>query len=130
VLEGIAFLYPRTFELLVDRQDVPVTGEPLTMVDGEAASVPWTTMKADVLGRPIRGTVVTDAAAMGAAVLAATAAGIFPSPEEAASMMVRPSRAIEPDDHAHAEYTSIREDYLVTFDSIASAYRSAAGGGS
>jgi xylulokinase len=128
VLEGIAFLYPRTLELLVDRQGVAVTGEPLTMVDGEAASVPWTTMKTDILGRPIRTTVVTEAAAMGAAVLAATAAGCFPSPEEAASRMVRYSRAIEPDDLAHKEYASIREDYLVTFDSIASAFRPAGGG--
>ncbi|ERK69165.1 carbohydrate kinase, FGGY family protein, partial [Leifsonia aquatica ATCC 14665] len=77
VLEGIAFLYPRTRELLVQGQEVEASDAPLTIVDGEAVSAPWNAMKADILDHPLRATEVTGAAAVGGEVLAAVAAGWF-----------------------------------------------------
>lgn len=123
VLEGIAFLYPRTHELLLGGQLVSPSASALTMVDGEAASVPWTRIKADILGLPLRTTQVTEAAGMGAAILAATSAGLFTSPQHAATHLLRFSTTIDPDAAAHSEYASIREDYEMTFDVLAKAFR-------
>ena len=132
VIEGIAFLYPRTWQLLVEGSSAGVptrrSPEPLTMVDGEAASMPWTRLKADVLGHPIRVTRVTEAAAMGAAILAATSAGLFASPADAAASMVKFGAIVEPDETAHSIYTSIREEYEVTFEQMAPAFAQQTGG--
>ena len=122
VIEGIAFLYPRTRELLLQGQEGVCLDRPLTIVDGEAGSAPWNALKADVLDHPVRATEVTEAAAVGGAILAATAAGLFASPGEAAARMVRPLPAVEPDGSAAAEYAEIRADYLTTFDAITGAF--------
>jgi xylulokinase len=122
VIEGIAFLYPRTWELLVEGQDADASTAPLTIVDGEASSASWNAIKADILNHPIRATEVTEAAAVGGAVLAAVAIGWFSTPTAAAASMVRTLPAVEPDAAAVAEYAGIRDDYLATFDAIAGAF--------
>lgn len=125
VLEGIALLYPSTYELLlanVAPGSRPATDTPLTMVDGEASSVEWTRMKADILGRPLRTTAVTEAAAMGAAVLAANAAGHFDSPATAADQMVQVTSVCDPDPRAQHTYLAIREDFEMLFATVAPAF--------
>ncbi|MGO1972216.1 MAG: xylulokinase [Propionibacteriaceae bacterium] len=127
VLEGIALLYPKTFELLVRGREATVEAGPLTLVDAEAASDPWTQMKANILGRPLRRTAVTEAAAVGGAVLGATAAGLFDDPTQAAGAMVRHLSAVDPEEVAVDEYRSIREDYDLIFQTVAPSFRRRAG---
>jgi xylulokinase len=122
VIEGIAFLYPRTWELLLRGRPDRSSASPLTIVDGEASSAPWNRIKADVLNHPLRATEVTEAAAVGGAILAGVAAGLYPSPAAAASAMVRPLTAVEPDPAGVAEYADIVADYLATFDAIEGAF--------
>lgn len=126
ILEGIAFLYPATRALL----DAPKSAEPLTMVDGEASSRDWTQLKADVLGEPIRVTEVLAAAAMGAAILAAVAAGFYPDVVQAALAMVRYGPLTEPRDAVHQRYAEHREHYEQTFGHLRAAYRPCEGRGS
>lgn len=108
VLEGIAMMYPGTWDILRTGSADPVE---LTMVDAEAASTAWTQIKADVLGRSIRLPAVTSAAAMGAAVLATTAAGIHPSVVVAAGRMVHRGNLVEPIADRVAAYAELRTRY-------------------
>lgn len=108
VLEGIAMMYPGTWDIL--RAGASDRAE-LTMVDAEAASVGWTSVKADVLGRSIRLPRVTSAAAMGAAILGATAAGLHPSVTAAARAMVHRGHLVEPDPGRVDAYAELRERY-------------------
>ena len=114
ILEGVALLYPRTRELLA----APPSAEPLTMVDGEAASPAWTQLKADVLGEPIRVTTVLSASAMGAAILAAASAGLYAGPAEAAAAMVRYGPVTWPRAEEHERYAELRADFEETFEGL------------
>ena len=119
ILEGVAFLYPRTRELLA----APPSAEPLTMVDGEAASPAWTQLKADVLGEPIRVTTVLSASAMGAAILAAASAGLYAGPAEAAAAMVRYGPVTWPRAEEHERYAVLRADFEETFEGLRGCFR-------
>lgn len=119
ILEGVAFLYPRTRELLA----APPSPEPLTMVDGEANSPQWTQLKADVLGEPIRVTQVLNASALGAAILAAVSAGLFSDLEEAVAAMVRYGPVTQPRAAEHERYAALREDFERTFEQLRGCFR-------
>jgi sugar (pentulose or hexulose) kinase len=119
ILEGVAFLYPRTRELLA----APPSSEPLTMVDGEASSPQWTQLKADVLGEPIRVTEVLSASALGAAILAAVSAGLYGDVEEAAAAMVRYGPVTWPRADYHERYAGLRADFEETFEQLRRCFR-------
>lgn len=119
ILEGITFLYPPTWKLLTETP----SGDPLTMVDAEALSPAWTQLKADVLGYPIRVTEITSASALGAAILAATAAGLYPTVADAASAMVRFGPVTEPRPAAHQMYRQLQQRHEQVFEAVRIAYR-------
>lgn len=106
VIEAVAYLYAPTYELMGGDGD-----EALTIVDGEAASPFWNQVKADVLGRPVRTPVVLDAAAMGAAAVAAVAAGLHPDLSAAVAEMISFGEPIEPDPASHAAYAERLETF-------------------
>lgn len=64
----------------------------------------WLQAHADVAGLPIRTTAQPDVAVLGAAVLAAAGAGLYPSTADASRAMVRPGRVVEPDAAATEAY--------------------------
>jgi xylulokinase len=67
-------------------------GVPLEMVvaSGGATQHPlWLQLQADIYGRPVRRTLVREAAATGAAMLAGVGVGVFPSAETAIGRVVR-----------------------------------------
>lgn len=114
ILEGIAFLYPATRELM----GVGSLADPLTLADGEARSPEWTQLKADVLGEPLRVTAVPDSSALGAAILAAVSAGLFPTMEAAVAAMVRFGPVVEPRAAEHERYRELRADFEHAFAHI------------
>ena len=105
ILEGVAYLYPPLLEILRD-QDVHV--ERLTVIDGESRSATWNQIKADVSGRELRTTAVPEASAVGAAILAGTAAGVFASAEAGARALVTPGPVFRPDARATARYAGLQ----------------------
>jgi xylulokinase len=87
VLEGVAFGLRDSFELmqeagLADIQQVRITG-------GGATSQLWLQILADVLGTQLVTVNTTEGAAYGAALLAATGAGVFPDVESACAATIR-----------------------------------------
>jgi ribulose kinase len=85
---------------------------------GTTRSPFWLQVHADTLGLPLELPEVTDAAALGSAILAAVGAGRFGSIEEAARAMVRISRTIEPDPAAHAAYGPIHARYKAAYEAL------------
>ena len=72
---------------------------------------------ADVTGRPIRVAANTQAAAVGAAIFGASAAGLFPSLYDAASVMGRVREdAYIPDPAARAAYDRLYREYEILHD--------------
>jgi xylulokinase len=86
ILEGCAF----ALRDIVDRfQAMGLGGEEFRVVGGGARSGLWLQIKADVTGRPVRAVENDHATSLGAAMLAAVAAGFFADLNEAATRAVR-----------------------------------------
>lgn len=72
---------------------------------------------ADILGREINVALCRQSSALGAAIYAARAAGLFPSLEEAIGALARhPLRTYRPDTQAHLQYDKLYAEYLRLYD--------------
>jgi xylulokinase len=102
VLEGVAY----SVRLLVGALEASsgVTAARLRHAGGGARSAVWCQIRADVLGRPIDRVGSLDSGAVGAAMLAGKAAGVFASIEDAAGRMSRLERTFEPNRALKALY--------------------------
>ena len=115
ILEGIAFEYPPTLELIAPDRD---RNRPITLVDGEAHADAWNQMKADVTGVPIRTTAIRESAALGAVILAGQSVGAFADAAAGVQRLVRFDRVYEPDPERHAEYARLRSQYETVLAAI------------
>jgi xylulokinase len=120
LLEGIAFAYPATLDLVAPGRD---RSRPITLVDGEARSDLWNQIKADVTGVPIRTTRIPESAAVGAAILAGQSAGEFTDAAEGVKRLVRFERLYQPDPQSHARYTELRGRYELMLDALRPLFR-------
>jgi xylulokinase len=123
VLEGVAFGLRDSFELmknagLVNISQVRVSG-------GGAKSPLWRQILADVLDAELVTVNSTEGAAYGAALLAATGAGVFPGVNAACASAIRVTGSNEPSNDGeiyHRMYSSYRNLYPAlrsTFKNIA-----------
>jgi len=78
---------------------------------GAARSETWLQMKADLLGIPVERPACTDAASLGAAILAAAGIGQFAGIREASEAWYRSERLFEPDPSRAAAYREAYERY-------------------
>ena len=122
LLEGVAFEYPPTLELISPGRD---PDRPITLVDGEAHADAWNQIKADVTGVPIRTTAIRESAALGAAILAGQSVGGFADAADGARRLVRFDRIYEPEPMRHAHYGELREHYQGVLDAIRPLFRAA-----
>ena len=95
-LEGVAF----NLRQIRDMNPLMRRGAPIRASGGTARSAVWNQIKADVLASPIAVAANTDAGTLGAALHAASGAGLFASPAVAASTMTSIGRTFEPDPSA------------------------------
>ncbi len=105
VLKGI--VEGATFYLRSCVDGLPGTGitiDEFRAVGGGSKSAAWVQLSADILGRPLMRPAVTEAGALGAAIIAGVGSGHFASYAEAVEAMVRPERAFEPDMARHRGY--------------------------
>ncbi len=82
---------------------------------GPANSELWMQMHADVSNVPISLTKVSEGPVLGAAMLAAVGAGIYPDIQTAAEHMVHTERTIEPNSEAHEAYQFYVDRYVETY---------------
>ena len=121
VLEGCAF----ALRDIVERLDAMGLGRgEVRIVGGGARDNLWATIKASVLGRPVRRVLTEEATAVGAAMVAGVGIGFF-ADFAAASVAVRLApAAIDPDSEATKAYADAYRRYLVAFDAVESALAS------
>jgi xylulokinase len=119
VLEGIAYEQRLAWESLAEA-GLPSPRE-LRMVGGGSRSELWRQIVADVGGIPVTPSASTEASALGAAILAANAAGWYPDAGQAAAAMTESGKTIAPDPEAQGLYDRIyREVYRPLFPTLRS----------
>jgi sugar (pentulose or hexulose) kinase len=102
-----AILESLVFELALNLETMDATGiavRELVAAGGGSKSALWLQLKADILNRPIRTLRCTEAACLGAALLAGHAAGAYASLDEAVARTVRYERLYEPRPEMAARY--------------------------
>jgi len=120
ILEGIAFQYPL---VLQDARDYGANiSDSITLVDDESRSPLWNQIKADATGIAVKTLKCHNAAAMGAAILAALAAGLFPDVKSAVQAMVTTDRRFEPERESTTAYRVIRDRYEAVYRHLAGAF--------
>jgi xylulokinase len=99
-----AILECQSFELRLNLETMAASRievQRLRAVGGGARSPLWLQIKADALGRPVSTLRVSEAACLGAALLAGTAAGCYRDLEEAVAAAVTEERVFEPSGDAY-----------------------------
>jgi len=119
LLEGVTFYIRACLEAL---PAVGIAIDSCRAVGGGTKSDAWVQLSADMLGKPFVRPQITEAGALGAAILAGAGTGVFASLEEGCQVMVRLGRTFEPDpakakvyDARFAEYQRLwplMADYL------------------
>jgi xylulokinase len=121
LLEAVAYDYAEALSVLRDAcpglafEDVRVMG-------GGARSAVWSQIKADVLGLPYTPLAEGDRAAIGCAILAGHAIGIYPDLAATARSFARPRATIVPRPAAHAYYGGYVEAYRGAFGQLRNLY--------
>jgi len=93
VLEGLTFELRINLDLL---REAGITINELHAVGGGARSPLWLQLKADICQVPLRIPQVTEAACLGAALLAGVAAGVYPDLASAVAQTVHLERRVDP----------------------------------
>lgn len=101
ILEGLTFELRVNLDLL---RDAGITIDELHAVGGGAKSGLWLQLKADICKTPLRIPKVTEAACLGAAILASVAVGIYPNVHSAVKQSVKLKERIKPDLQNSAGY--------------------------
>nr|WP_225955164.1 FGGY-family carbohydrate kinase [Kibdelosporangium phytohabitans] len=109
VLEGVAMSGRHVLEAV--EQACGFTLESLTFSGGGARSALWAQIFADVLDRPIERLGVHDSGALGAALLGAVSARIYPSVAEAAAATVSVDQVFTPSRSTDRLYSVYRDAY-------------------
>jgi len=108
LLEGITF-YER--EVLDALPEAGITVNSCRAVGGGSKSDAWIQLTADIFGIPVVRPAVTEAGALGAAIIAGVGAGVWPSFDAAVDTMVTLDRTFEPRMDVHAAYEPQYEKY-------------------
>lgn len=115
ILEGIAY---GTEHILRTLATNGYRVSELVAAGGPVKSRLWMQIHADVSNLPIVLTRVPDAAALGSAILGATAGGVFGAPSEGAQAMVRVADRIEPRPDVHEAYRFYVDTYIATYRQV------------
>jgi len=108
ILEGATFYVRQVLETLPG-VGIPIDG--YRAVGGGSKSDAWLQLSADILGKPLVRAVVSEAGALGAAIIAGSGAGVFSSIEEGCQAMVRLGQEFEPDARRQSQYDRRFEKY-------------------
>ena len=115
VLEGCAFAMRDVLERL---REMEVALGSILLLGGGARSRLWAQIRADLAGLPVAVPAVVDTSPLGAAVLAAVAAGLQPDLLEAARRVATEAKIVEPDAGRRKAYDDAYGVYRKLFDSL------------
>lgn len=112
ILKG--FLEGATFYLKECVESLPPTGIEIAgfrAVGGGSKSDAWIQISADIMGRPFIRPTITEAGALGAAIMASVGSGVFPTYEAAVEAMVSLEQTFEPDPRKQTLYEGRFDKY-------------------
>jgi xylulokinase len=122
VVESATFYLRDSFEGL---PGASINVRECTAAGGGSQSTAWVQLSADILGLPFMRPRVSEAGALGAAILAGTGCGQFPSLSEGVKAMVHPRDRFEPDlakkllyDERYAQYLIFAEQMEKTMRAL------------
>jgi xylulokinase len=124
VLEGIAFELRVCLEEAERNLPAPIT-EFIAMGGGTRSAL-WCQLFADILQRPVVLAGSDEATALGAGVLAAVGAGLYPSTETAAAAMTRVGARYEPQAQMSETYNSLFGVYRQLYPALRPVFAAAA----
>lgn len=116
IMESVAYMLKRNLDL-IEQLGCPV-GEVFS-IGGGARSPVWLQIKADVVQKPVYPVENEEAACLGAAITAATAAGVVENLEVGVATMVRYRQRVEPKHENFNVYTSSYSRYIELYDRLA-----------
>lgn len=115
VLEGLTFELRINLDLL---REAGVMINELHAVGGGARSPLWLQLKADICQVPLRVPQVTEAACLGAALLAGVAAGAYPDIDTAVAQTVHLERHVEPQPDSVSAYDARYQLYRQVYPTL------------
>ena len=116
-MEGITF---EQKQMVKELEKTGLEIDSIRIMGGPTNSDVWNQMQADMYGKPVNTLKVTEAAALGAAIVGAVVNGIFASPEEAADMLVKSAKCYEPGPNTSAVYDELFEIYNKAYNGLCS----------
>jgi sugar (pentulose or hexulose) kinase len=108
IIEGVNYYLRECVDAL---PDTGITITDYRTVGGGSKSDIWIQTCADIMGRPFVRPAITEAGALGAAIIAGVGSGVFSSFQEGVDAMVRLERDFEPDLEQHRRYNERYEQY-------------------
>ena len=90
----------------------------LRAIGGGAKSTKWLQMKADTLALPVSSMQITEAASLGAAILAGISVGVFKNAREAVDSMVRIGQTYYPDAKQAGFYAARFQEYKMIYPAL------------
>jgi len=115
VLEGV------TYEMALNASVLAECGaevESFRAIGGGAKSPTWMQLKADLLGKPVHAMRVSEAVCLGAAILAGTATGVYPSAQQASLRLSKIERTYRPDARKSAIYAERSARYRELYPAL------------
>ena len=119
VMEGVIYSQRQNLDVLRGMNVVPET---MLACGGGAKSPFWRQMMADVFGMPVATAQSTEGPALGAAILAGTAAGLYASVPEACKKMIREDAPLLPDAQRGAAYEPFYRLYESLYPQLKESY--------
>jgi len=115
IMESISCIVRRNLEVI---QDMGIGVKEVRVLGGGSRSRTWNQIKADMIGKPILTTENSDAACLGAAILAGKATGLFKDVQSACRNMVHVSEKFEPSAKNKIIYDQVYNRYIDLYDSL------------
>lgn len=120
VMEGVMYSQRQNLDILRGMNVVP---KAMLACGGGAKSPFWRQMMADVYEMPVKTVHNDEGPALGAAILAGVAAGVYSDIPSACRSLVRENEPLTPDHEKHAEYEKFYELYVSLYPLLKGAYK-------
>ena len=121
VMEGVMYSQRQNLDVLSGMHVVP---SEMLACGGGAKSPFWRQMMADIFNMPVRTVVSQEGPALGVAILAGVAAGLYKDIPTACEKMIKLNPALEPDAAQHDAYEPFYELYASLYPALKEAYGS------
>lgn len=115
LIESIAFMLRENIDLL---KSLSIPVKRVRSLGGAAKSDIWLKIKADVLGVPVEVPQCSEAASLGAMLLAGVGAGVFPDISQAVKKAIKIKKSFYPEPDGVAIYRRVYQDYLSLYQKL------------